>query len=342
MNQNNISDINQINQTNLVTLTENLTEEKTVQTFTYNKTKNNTTITHTNQSDNTTHTKQLDQLTTNLSNQLSDDALLVKILNRYGGEMDYEEIISVIVEDYDYLDESMNYANMCYIYSLKNIILIITNIILSDRLFTRQVTPTYKSEQSFKQDEVQSPAYLDMIFIKQYINNNYKIKITHKESCKLLTVTKFITIMMKLLIIYSDQDSRLLTHILDEYTNIYDGLEDIIQLILEYNRVDILKSMIDKFTEREIDSKQFILENATNLALIALNQNSMLSYIYLSLIASDQINYKVLLHSRLNLLPKKYTYTIDINKNIEFIKDRFISDYDISYHDVLLTIDNII
>jgi len=286
--------------------------------------------------------KIIDQITNNINNQTSDDAILIKILSRYGGELDYEEIIPVIVEDYDYLDESMNYANMCYIYQLKNIILIITNIILSDRLFTRQVTPTYKSEQAFNQNEVQSTAYLDMLFIKRYINNNHKIKITNKDSCKLLTVTKFITIMMKLLIIYGDQESRLLNYILDEYTSIYDGLEDIIQLILEYNRVDILKSMIDNFTKREIDSKQYILENATNLALISLNQNSMLSYLYISLLASERINYKVLLHSRLNLLPKKYTYTIDINKNIEFIKDRYISEYDISYHNTLLTLDNII
>jgi hypothetical protein len=277
-----------------------------------------------------------------LSIKYSDESLLIKILKQYGGEIDYEEIAPIIIEDYDYLDESMNYANMCYIFTLENIVLILTNIILSDRLFTRQVTPSFRSESSFNNNETLSPAYIDMIYIKDFVSNNHKIKISYKDSCKQLTFIKYITILMKLLVIYSDQESRLLIHILDEYIIIYDGLDDIIQIILEYNRVDILKLMIDKFTKKGVDSKQYIFDNATNLALISLNQNAMSSYIYLSLVANDFINYKTLLHSRLNLLPKKYTYTIDINKNIEFIKERYISDYDINYHNVLITMDDII
>jgi len=276
------------------------------------------------------------------NNILNDDNIILKILQKYGGIVEYEEINPVIIDDYEFLDDIINNINECYIFSFNNIISVIVNILLSDRLFTRQITPSYRSENSFNIDEKKSIAYIDFLFIMNYLNKN-KLKLSDfKNKCIFLSLTRFITLSMKLSIIYCDQESRLINYIICEYVKIYEGIDDIIQIILEYDRVDILKLLIDNFIIKEIDCKNFIIDNATNLALIAINNNSMLSYLYITLIASDSINYKYLLHSKLKILPKKYTYIIDINKNVEIVKERHISNYEIEYVDTLISLENIL
>ena len=271
-----------------------------------------------------------------------DDNILLKIIQKYGGVVEYEEINPVIIEDYEYLDDTINNFNESYIFSFNNIILVITNILISDRLFTRQISPTYKSETNFNEHEIKSVAFMDLLYIMKFLTKN-KIKISDlKNKCVYLSTTRFITLCMKLSIIYCDQESRMINFIINEYVKIYDGIDDIIQIIIEYDRVDSLKVLIDSFIEKEIDCKKFIIDNATNLALISINSNSMLSYLYITLIASDNINYKYLLNSKLKILPKKYTYIIDINKNVEIVRDRFISNYDINYIDTIISSENIL
>jgi hypothetical protein len=124
--------------------------------------------------------------------------------------------------------------------------------------------------------------------------------------------------------------------ILDNFYLLKNNFIDYISLILEQDRVDILDKIINVYFSDNDEIKNTILENATNYALICINNNSLLCYSYLTLIADSFINYKYLLQSKLNIKPNMFAYTIDIDKNINFITNRYLSDKNKLHYDTII------
>jgi hypothetical protein len=250
-----------------------------------------------------------------------------KILEKYGGTLIYDEILPIHVEFINTIDESMDLINTCYVYSISNMFELLTCLVVTDRNFTRELDPMYKTRLIFQQSEPKSPAYNDLLTLCEYINTKPGgIKLMGKDSCKILSIYKLYKMLFKICVYICDQESRMYNYILDNFCNICEDPIDHIQTILENDRMDILENIIKKYTSETYDGKQMIIDNATDFALVCINNNSLLCYSYISILADQYINYKILLHSKLDVKPNMYPYTIDINKNIEFITCRYISN----------------
>jgi hypothetical protein len=272
-----------------------------------------------------------------LLNKNYDNKDLSKILSVYNGIVIYDEILPIHLESIDCLDDSMAIINKCYVYSIENIIEVLINILIADRNFTRILDPYYRSKTTYDINEPLSPAFNDLLCLINFILLEPNgIKIVKKNIHKFFTYNYLFSLLFQICVHLCDQESRMYNFILDNFYLLKNNFIDYISLILEQDRVDILDKIINVYFSDNDEIKNTILENATNYALICINNNSLLCYSYLTLIADSFINYKYLLQSKLNIKPNMFAYTIDIDKNINFITNRYLSDKNKLHYDTII------